>query len=263
MRPPYSEPTQIAAIRTSEDSGGRPKANATGTGIATALMGPWPGSTPTMVPTKEPMVARNRLVGLRATPKASRQVGKSLHQSSLPSKAARQHDSKDAIKQQVRGNRDDPAGQQALPPFGAEEHGNGDHQKRGGKDEAERLEKQGMGQKADRETQQGPVDPGSCRRDRAPAHDRQDHAADSDDCGSDQGESLGPDGFVGNGASRPQPKAAMSAANKSAATPRVRSLVMWPFLLRSQAKLGRQRVVVGNLLANEGARFLAHDRQGE
>ncbi|MCY1211624.1 hypothetical protein D9M72_233400 [compost metagenome] len=69
MRPPYSAPTYTAASRISAVSGGRFMAKAIGISIATPLMGPRPGSTPTIVPKNDPMAATRRFVTEKATPK--------------------------------------------------------------------------------------------------------------------------------------------------------------------------------------------------
>src|SRR5690606_30866959 len=69
MRPPYSAPTYTAASRINAVSGGRFMAKAMGISMATPLMGPRPGSTPTMVPINEPMAATSKLVSENATPK--------------------------------------------------------------------------------------------------------------------------------------------------------------------------------------------------
>ncbi len=69
MRPPYSAPTYTAASRISAVSGGRFIAKAIGISIATPLTGPRPGSTPTMVPMNEPIMATSTFVSEKATPK--------------------------------------------------------------------------------------------------------------------------------------------------------------------------------------------------
>ena len=69
MRPPYSAPTYTAASRISAVSSGRFMAKAIGINIATPLIGPNPGNTPTSVPKNEPMAATSRLVSENATPK--------------------------------------------------------------------------------------------------------------------------------------------------------------------------------------------------
>ena len=69
IRPPYSQPIYTAASRISDVSAGNFMAKARGIRMATPLMGPRPGSRPTMVPIKQPIAAISRLVGLRATPK--------------------------------------------------------------------------------------------------------------------------------------------------------------------------------------------------
>ncbi|MNT92817.1 hypothetical protein D3C72_2341610 [compost metagenome] len=69
MRPPYSAPTYTAASRIKAVSGGRFMAKAMGISIATPLTGPRPGSTPTMVPMKDPIMATRMLVSENATPK--------------------------------------------------------------------------------------------------------------------------------------------------------------------------------------------------
>ncbi|CPL77566.1 Uncharacterised protein [Bordetella pertussis] len=69
MRPPYSAPTYTAASRMSAISGGRFIANAIGISMATPLIGPSPGNTPTMVPKNEPIAATSTLVSEKATPK--------------------------------------------------------------------------------------------------------------------------------------------------------------------------------------------------
>src|SRR5690606_27623706 len=57
IRPPYSAPTYTAANRIRADSGGSFMAKAIGTSMATPLIGPSPGNTPTMVPIKAPIAA--------------------------------------------------------------------------------------------------------------------------------------------------------------------------------------------------------------
>ena len=55
MRPPYSQPAYTAHSRISADSGGSFIANAIGSRMATPLIGPRPGSSPTTVPMKQPI----------------------------------------------------------------------------------------------------------------------------------------------------------------------------------------------------------------
>jgi len=61
IRPPYSQPRYTAASRISALSGGRPRAKAMGISSATPLIGPSPGSRPTMVPIRVPHSAVKRL----------------------------------------------------------------------------------------------------------------------------------------------------------------------------------------------------------
>ncbi|MNZ95404.1 hypothetical protein D3C78_1145510 [compost metagenome] len=67
IRPPYSQPIYTVASRINADSAGSLRANANGSKIATPLIGPNPGSRPTMVPTKQPIRAIIRFCGTNAT----------------------------------------------------------------------------------------------------------------------------------------------------------------------------------------------------
>ena len=69
IRPPYSQPMYTAASRISAVSGGSFSANASGIRMATPLIGPRPGSMPTIVPMKAPSAATPRFAGVNATPK--------------------------------------------------------------------------------------------------------------------------------------------------------------------------------------------------
>src|SRR5699024_1041863 len=68
IRPPYSAPTYTAASKINALSGGSCIAKAIGTNMATALIGPSPGRTPTIVPINPPIAAINRLIPENATP---------------------------------------------------------------------------------------------------------------------------------------------------------------------------------------------------
>ncbi len=69
MRPPYSQPAYTAHSRISADSGGSFMAKAIGNRMATPLIGPRPGSSPTTVPMKQPISAIIRFSGVPATAK--------------------------------------------------------------------------------------------------------------------------------------------------------------------------------------------------